>query len=64
MDNYYLNLPHKKLTDPKVLRAQVKRMIKDPRSFEFVKNFTSQWLDLEGFAKLPLIRNTLILEKI
>jgi len=36
------------LTNPTVLQAQVKRMIKDQRSSEFVKNFTSQWLNLDA----------------
>lgn len=38
----------KKLTDPKVLRAQVARMMKDARFNAFVQNFTGQWLDLRN----------------
>jgi hypothetical protein len=39
-----------KLRDPKVLEAQVKRMIGDPRSHELVKNFGGQWLQLRNLA--------------
>lgn len=35
-----------KLKDPAVRRAQVDRLLKDPRSERFVENFTGQWLDL------------------
>jgi len=35
-----------KLGDPAVLRGQVERMLKDPRSAAFTKNFTGQWLAL------------------
>lgn len=38
----------KELTKPAVLRAQVERMLKDPRSRAFVQNFTGQWLDLRN----------------
>ena len=34
------------LRDPKTLRAQVDRMLKDPRSRRFVSNFAGQWLSL------------------
>ena len=36
----------KKLSQPQVLRAQVQRMLKDPKAHAFVTNFTGQWLDL------------------
>jgi mono/diheme cytochrome c family protein len=36
------------LSDPQVLNAQVRRMLKDPRSREFVKNFAGQWLQLRN----------------
>src|SRR2546428_7098122 len=35
-----------RLKDPKVLEQQVRRMLADPRSQEFVKNFAGQWLGL------------------
>jgi mono/diheme cytochrome c family protein len=37
-----------RLSDPKVLEAQVRRMVVDPRSREFVKNFAGQWLQLRN----------------
>ncbi len=36
----------KQLRDPKVLREQVARMIKDERAKDFVRNFAGQWLTL------------------
>ena len=38
----------KKLHDPATLKAQVNRMIADPRGKAFVKNFAGQWLDLRS----------------
>ncbi len=35
-----------KMTDDSVLRAQVERMLNDPRAQNFVRNFVAQWLDL------------------
>ncbi|MDG2222048.1 MAG: DUF1592 domain-containing protein [Rubripirellula sp.] len=35
------------LHQPKILRQQVDRMIRDPRSAEFVSGFVHQWLDME-----------------
>jgi mono/diheme cytochrome c family protein len=37
---------HKKLHDPKVLRAQVERMLADAKSAALTKNFGGQWLYL------------------
>jgi hypothetical protein len=42
----------RKLHEPEVLKAQVKRMLADPRSITIAKNFGSQWLNL---TKLPEI---------
>lgn len=36
------------LHEPEVLRAQVERMLGDPRCQRFVNDFTDQWLDLEN----------------
>ena len=36
------------LSDPKVLEAQVRRMIDDPRSKAFTENFAGQWLALRS----------------
>jgi len=37
-----------KLADPAVLRAQTERLLKDPKSERFVKDFLDQWLGLWG----------------
>lgn len=42
------------LTSPSVLRSQVQRMLKDPKSISFSKNFTSQWLDLASIRRLAV----------
>jgi hypothetical protein len=39
-----------RLHDPEVLEQQVARMIADPRSDEFIENFTGQWLNVRGMA--------------
>ena len=36
-----------KLSDPKILKGQVDRMLDDPKSERFVANFTNQWLNLK-----------------
>jgi len=36
-----------KLSQPDVLRAQVERMLDDPRSDRFIEHFLDQWLELE-----------------
>lgn len=38
-----------KLHEPAVLRAQVQRMIADPRAWEFVRSFAGQWLGVRNF---------------
>jgi len=35
-----------RLREPQVLRQQVERLLRDPRSQAFTENFTGQWLDL------------------
>ena len=48
-DNELLTLASQnKLRDPKTLDAQVKRMLADPKSQAFVKNFFGQWLQIRG----------------
>lgn len=42
-----------KLSDPKVRQAQVDRMLADPRSESFVKNFAGQWLGLRSVGSNP-----------
>ena len=54
-DNTLFSLATKgQLSKPAVLQAQVKRMIRDPKSSQFVNHFTSQWLDLEGIRKIAV----------
>jgi len=38
----------RKLRDPAILSAQVRRMLEDPRSKRFFQQFVDQWLGLEG----------------
>lgn len=46
-DDELLGLAEKKqLGEPKTLRAQVERMLKDKKSAQFTENFVSQWLNL------------------
>jgi hypothetical protein len=42
------------LHEPAILRVQVKRMIEDPKSIGFSRNFASQWLDLAGVRRLAV----------
>ncbi|MDG2221002.1 MAG: DUF1592 domain-containing protein, partial [Rubripirellula sp.] len=41
------------LSDPKVLRSQVERMLSDPKSFALTENFTGQWLSLRKLGEMP-----------
>jgi cytochrome c551/c552 len=48
-DNELITLASQnKLSDPKTLEHQVRRMISDPRAHELVKNFAGQWLQLRN----------------
>jgi hypothetical protein len=38
------------LHDPKTLRAEVERLLKDPKSARFVDNFLGQWMKLRSIA--------------
>jgi hypothetical protein len=42
------------LKKPEVLKAQLERMIRDPRSSQFSKHFASQWFDLEAIRKVAV----------
>jgi len=42
-----------KLREPAVMRAQVERMLKDPKAEAFVQNFTTTWLRLDKLGKMP-----------
>lgn len=43
---------HNQLSEPATLEAQVRRMLKDPKSDALVKNFGGQWLYLRNLALL------------
>ena len=43
----------KRLRDPAVLRAQIDRLLKDPKARAFVENFTERWLALYKIGEMP-----------
>lgn len=42
-----------KLTRPKKLRGQIRRLLADPRSENFISGFTDSWLNLRDIGNLP-----------
>lgn len=42
------------LHDPSVIEQQVRRLLADPRSHDFVENFTTQWLSLNKQKTVPI----------
>jgi hypothetical protein len=48
-DELYHLASENKFQDSAVLRQQVKRMIADPKSWELVRNFAGQWLNVRNF---------------
>lgn len=44
----------RRLHEPSVLLTQTKRMIADPKSIGFSRNFVPQWLDLAGVRRLAV----------
>ncbi len=52
-DQELLNLAtQKKLSDPKVMEAQVTRMLQDPRANSLVENFALSWLNLDELEQV------------
>ncbi len=51
-----------KLKDPKVLNAQVKRMLADARSNRFSKNFVQQWLGMDGLSSVTHVDDSSLKE--
>ena len=47
----------KKLREPAVLSAQIRRMIQDPRASAFIEQFSEQWLDLERLQRVSVRKN-------
>jgi len=43
-----------RLLKPRILRKQVQRMLEDPRSKRFIKEFTEQWLDLRALERVAV----------
>jgi hypothetical protein len=43
------------LSQPKVLHAQVERMLNDSRAGSFVEGFAAQWADLERFDAITVV---------
>ena len=43
-----------RLSDTKVLDAEVDRMLKDPRSERFVNQFVRRWLDWDNIGQMPV----------
>ncbi len=46
-----------KLSEPGVLRAEVERMLSDPRSQRFARHFVSQWLGLDAMDSVTHVRD-------
>jgi mono/diheme cytochrome c family protein len=46
-----------RLDDPKVIAEQVRRLLADQRSGDFVKNFTTQWLSLAKMKTVSINRD-------
>ena len=43
-----------KLSDPSVRQAEIRRMLADPRAWQFVKHFTDQWLGLPALDRIAV----------
>ena len=43
--------------DPKVLQAEIERMISDERSWQFIEQFADQWLDLGAVQRVAINPN-------
>ena len=41
-----------KLREPGVLSGQVRRMLKDPKAWQFIEQFTEQWLELDRLQRV------------
>lgn len=51
-----------KLRDPAVLKAQITRMLADPRSARFSKHFVQQWLGLDGLNSVVHVADGALME--
>jgi mono/diheme cytochrome c family protein len=48
----------RKLRDPAVLSAQVRRMIQDPRAWAFIEQYAEQWLDLDRLQRVTVHKSS------
>lgn len=56
-DETLLDLAAKsKLREPKVLAEQTRRLIQDPRAWQFIEQFTEQWLELDRLQRVTVNR--------
>jgi len=46
-----------KLHEPAALSAQIRRMIQDPRAWQFIEQFSEQWLDLDRLQRVAVNKN-------
>ncbi|MBP87568.1 MAG: hypothetical protein CMJ64_12725 [Planctomycetaceae bacterium] len=51
-----------KLREPEALTAQVKRMLSDPRSRRFSRNFVQQWLGMDGLDSVTHVTDSSLRE--
>lgn len=56
-DESLLELARKsQLHDPQVLAAQTRRLIRDPKAWQFIEQFTEQWLELDRLQRVTVNR--------
>ncbi|MBL8827214.1 MAG: DUF1592 domain-containing protein [Planctomycetaceae bacterium] len=51
-----------KLREPAVLKAQVDRMLTDPRAERFAQHFVEQWLGLDGLDAVTHVKDVVLFE--
>jgi mono/diheme cytochrome c family protein len=44
----------RKLRDPAVLTAQIRRMIQDPKAWQFIEQYAEQWLELDRLQRVTI----------
>src|SRR5206468_97247 len=48
----------RKLRDPAVQGAQIRRMIQDPRAWMFIEQYAEQWLELDRLQRVTVSKST------
>ncbi len=48
----------KKLRDPTVQSAQIRRMIQDPRAWSFIEQYAEQWLELDRLQRVTVSKSS------